>query len=240
MAQITKDTGIIEAVQKYPQIIEIFQQYGLGCIGCMAAHFETIGQGAGAHGIDVDALRSQFDGIPETVDSVSGDVEALSRILSTDDEVLCDASAYIVLSRVMEARRGLAKLDEALRGMSSELTDGIERADERCRRERRDERRTREIDEWQRKVADAIGAKAGVPFDGGTVGEYEDFVSRHRKSAGAPHTIGMTNRQRGFVSAIGRMLHVQHPHVMSVAEASAFIEQYGDAYKMARDAADSE
>ena len=32
MAQITKDTGIIEAVQKYPQIIEIFQQYGLGYI----------------------------------------------------------------------------------------------------------------------------------------------------------------------------------------------------------------
>lgn len=55
MAQITKDTGIIEAVQKHPQIIEIFQQYGLGCVGCMAAHFETIGQGAGAHGIDVDA-----------------------------------------------------------------------------------------------------------------------------------------------------------------------------------------
>mgnify|MGYP000529627008 CR=1 FL=1 len=49
MAQITKDTGIIEAVQKHPQIIEIFQQYGLGCVGCMAAHFETIGQGAGAH-----------------------------------------------------------------------------------------------------------------------------------------------------------------------------------------------
>ena len=45
MAQITKDTGIIEAVQKHPQIIEIFQQYGLGCVGCMAAHFETIGQG---------------------------------------------------------------------------------------------------------------------------------------------------------------------------------------------------
>ena len=61
MAQITKDTGIIEAVQKYPQIIEIFQQYGLGCIGCMAAHFETIGQGAGAHGIDVDALIADLN-----------------------------------------------------------------------------------------------------------------------------------------------------------------------------------
>ena len=53
---ITKDTGIIEAVQSHPEIMEVFAEYGLGCIGCMAAHFETIGQGAGAHGIDVDAL----------------------------------------------------------------------------------------------------------------------------------------------------------------------------------------
>ena len=53
---IIKDTGIIEAVQSHPEIMEVFAEYGLGCIGCMAAHFETIGQGAGAHGIDVDAL----------------------------------------------------------------------------------------------------------------------------------------------------------------------------------------
>ena len=53
---ITKDTGIIEAVKSHPEIMEVFAEYGLGCIGCMAAHFETIGQGAGAHGIDVDAL----------------------------------------------------------------------------------------------------------------------------------------------------------------------------------------
>ena len=56
MAKITKDTGIIDAVQQHPEIIEVFQNYGLGCIGCMAAHYETIGQGAGAHGLDVDAL----------------------------------------------------------------------------------------------------------------------------------------------------------------------------------------
>ena len=50
MAKITKDTGIIDAVQQHPEIIEVFQNYGLGCIGCMAAHYETIGQGAGAQG----------------------------------------------------------------------------------------------------------------------------------------------------------------------------------------------
>ena len=53
---ITKDTGIIDAVQQHPEILEVFAKYGLGCVGCMAAHYETIGQGAGAHGIDVAAL----------------------------------------------------------------------------------------------------------------------------------------------------------------------------------------
>ena len=61
MAKITKDTGIIDAVQQHPEIIEVFQNYGLGCIGCMAAHYETIGQGAGAHGLDVDSLIADIN-----------------------------------------------------------------------------------------------------------------------------------------------------------------------------------
>ena len=53
---ITADTNIIEAVQAHPEIMQVFADYGLGCIGCMAAQFETIGEGAGAHGLDVPAL----------------------------------------------------------------------------------------------------------------------------------------------------------------------------------------
>ena len=53
---ITADTNIIEAVQAHPEIMQVFADYGLGCIGCMAARFETIGEGAGAHGLDVPAL----------------------------------------------------------------------------------------------------------------------------------------------------------------------------------------
>ena len=30
---VTKDTGIIEAVQNHPEIMEVFAEYGLGCIG---------------------------------------------------------------------------------------------------------------------------------------------------------------------------------------------------------------
>ena len=58
---ITKDTCIIDAVQQHPEILEVFAKYGLGCVGCMAAHYETIGQGAGAHGIDVEALIADIN-----------------------------------------------------------------------------------------------------------------------------------------------------------------------------------
>ena len=50
MEKVTADSPIILTVQQHPEIIEIFMQYGLGCVGCMAANFETIGQGATATG----------------------------------------------------------------------------------------------------------------------------------------------------------------------------------------------
>ena len=53
---ITKDMSMLEVVQKYPDTVDVFVNSGMGCLGCAAAHFENIEQGATAHGIDVDAL----------------------------------------------------------------------------------------------------------------------------------------------------------------------------------------
>ncbi|MDD3114729.1 MAG: DUF1858 domain-containing protein [Anaerovibrio sp.] len=53
---ITKDMSIMEVVTNYPDTVPVFMQSGMGCIGCAAAHYENIAQGAGAHGIDVDEL----------------------------------------------------------------------------------------------------------------------------------------------------------------------------------------
>ncbi len=53
---ITKDMGILEVVQKYPDTVPVFMNAGMGCLGCAAAHFENIEQGALAHGIDIDEL----------------------------------------------------------------------------------------------------------------------------------------------------------------------------------------
>jgi len=53
---ITKDMSIGEVVQKNPETIAVFRNYGMGCCGCSAARFENIEQGAAAHGIDLAAL----------------------------------------------------------------------------------------------------------------------------------------------------------------------------------------
>ena len=53
---VTADMKIGEVVQNYPQLIRVFLSHGLMCVGCAAARFENIQEGAAAHGIDVDAL----------------------------------------------------------------------------------------------------------------------------------------------------------------------------------------
>lgn len=60
---ITKNMSIIEVVQKYPQAAEVFFRHGMGCLGCAAAQFENIEQGAQAHGIDINALIDDLNKI---------------------------------------------------------------------------------------------------------------------------------------------------------------------------------
>lgn len=61
MAKLTKEMGIIDVVQQYPEAARVFMEFGMGCLGCAAAHFENIEQGAAAHGIDVDALMEALN-----------------------------------------------------------------------------------------------------------------------------------------------------------------------------------
>lgn len=61
MVAITKEMSITEVVSKYPQTVPVFMEHGMGCLGCAAARFENIEQGARAHGIDVDRLISDLN-----------------------------------------------------------------------------------------------------------------------------------------------------------------------------------
>jgi hybrid cluster-associated redox disulfide protein len=50
--KITKNSNLLKLVQDYPHLVALlFGKYGLHCLGCMAAPFETLEQGAKAHGL---------------------------------------------------------------------------------------------------------------------------------------------------------------------------------------------
>lgn len=48
---ITKTINLGELSNTYPELVEVLvNDYGLHCVGCMAAAFETLEEGARAHG----------------------------------------------------------------------------------------------------------------------------------------------------------------------------------------------
>lgn len=59
MGKVTKDMGIIDIVQQYPESLEVFAKYGLGCIGCAAARFENLEAGAKVHGVDPEVMSAK-------------------------------------------------------------------------------------------------------------------------------------------------------------------------------------
>jgi len=66
MGAITKDMGILDVVQQYPETVEVFGQLGFGCLGCAAARFENLEAGAKVHGFDPDELVAKLNEAIET------------------------------------------------------------------------------------------------------------------------------------------------------------------------------
>lgn len=58
---IDKELKIVDLLNQYPSAIPVLQKNGVGCLGCMLAHSETIGEGLTAHGLDVDAILKEIE-----------------------------------------------------------------------------------------------------------------------------------------------------------------------------------
>jgi hybrid cluster-associated redox disulfide protein len=59
--KITKETNIAELLKAYPKTAGVFMEFGLHCVGCMAASFDSIEQGAKAHGMDTETLDTLIE-----------------------------------------------------------------------------------------------------------------------------------------------------------------------------------
>ena len=65
MGKVTKEMSIIDVVQQHPETLEVFQKFGLGCIGCAAARFENLEAGAKVHGIDPEVMVEELNKVIE-------------------------------------------------------------------------------------------------------------------------------------------------------------------------------
>lgn len=61
MAQITKDTIIMDVLALDPGTAEFFFEIGMHCLGCPSASGESIEQAAAVHGVDADALVEKIN-----------------------------------------------------------------------------------------------------------------------------------------------------------------------------------
>lgn len=54
---------IEEVIQKYPETMEVFLEFGFHCFGCAGATFENLEQGAAVHNIDINKLIKKLNNV---------------------------------------------------------------------------------------------------------------------------------------------------------------------------------
>ncbi len=68
MPKITKKDNLAKLVTKYPELTETLMfEYGLHCLGCMAASFETLEEGAKAHGMNSKEVETMIEKLNQKV-----------------------------------------------------------------------------------------------------------------------------------------------------------------------------
>ncbi len=65
--KVTKDMKIGEIVAHFPEAINLMMEAGLHCVGCHVAAYETLEEGAKAHGLSDEEIKSLVDSINKKI-----------------------------------------------------------------------------------------------------------------------------------------------------------------------------
>lgn len=94
--KISKDIMIGELVMNYPEAVEVLYSHGFHCIGCGLSAYETLGQGAAAHGYDEG-----------TVDMIIREIQEAAK--NADDAQESKAAQAAVSGKKQGKNRGTGK-----------------------------------------------------------------------------------------------------------------------------------
>ena len=68
--RITKGMTLGEIITEYPEAVEIMLKNGLHCVGCHVAAYETLEQGAKAHGMSDKQIEVMLNEMNELVKNI--------------------------------------------------------------------------------------------------------------------------------------------------------------------------
>jgi len=67
--QITGSMIFSAVLEKYPDTAFVMLKYGLHCVGCRIASYETVEEGARAHGLDEKTIKKMIDDMNKVASS---------------------------------------------------------------------------------------------------------------------------------------------------------------------------
>ena len=68
MREIKGDMSFTEVIRAYPEVVEVFERFGLDCPCCQMAEYENIQQGAKTHHVD---LKDLLDAVNQKITNKS-------------------------------------------------------------------------------------------------------------------------------------------------------------------------
>ena len=69
---ISRHTPLQEIVEKYPEAVELLaEKYHLFCVACLGAAFETLEQGARAHGMEEEEIDKMVEELNRRLDKAN-------------------------------------------------------------------------------------------------------------------------------------------------------------------------
>ena len=61
--KVTKDMTFAQVLRMHPDVVKVLGRFNLGCVGCMGAQNESLEQGCGAHGLDVNEVVKELNAL---------------------------------------------------------------------------------------------------------------------------------------------------------------------------------
>jgi iron-sulfur cluster assembly protein len=119
---ITKDLTIGSMVKKYPQIVPTLMSFGVHCVGCHVAEFETLEQGLMGHGFTAEKVDEAIVKLNEAYAEAKKDAPA-STCGSEESLSISDAAVEKVKELMeKEGKPGMALRIEVIPGGCSGMT----------------------------------------------------------------------------------------------------------------------